>query len=212
MPMNRCAVFFRPLWAALVFGFLIDTTYSSDRTRLQVEDIFGRTITERGLVLVDWEGYMANPAIKFFVIPPTNATFPATATLSADGVRLYFDLPSTVDPIGPTKTLSFTNAAQRVPVQISIFPDRDCLDENYSLSLRFRSASGDTQSTTLPIHVIDQDTAQSNLFTVTVNFSEDKTGFFDDARKRQAVEQAANDWAYFFDARDFAESTAESES
>ena len=212
LSMNRClGSFCRLLWLAFTFGCVINKTYSSDRTRVQVEDIFGRTITQQGLVLVDWEGYIANPAIKFFVLPPTNATFPATATLSADGVRLYFDLPSTVGSNGPAKSLSFSDATQRVPVQISIFPDRDTLDENYSLSVQFRSGNGATQSTNLPIHVIDQDTTQTNLLNVTLNFSQDKTGFFTDARKRQIAEQAASDWAYFFDGTDFAETAAGSE-
>src|SRR5437870_2407097 len=36
-----------------------------------VQDIFGRTINTNGLTLVDWDGYIANPAIRFFVLPPS---------------------------------------------------------------------------------------------------------------------------------------------
>src|SRR3954470_6120043 len=122
---RRLGSFCGVLWLAFAFGSFVNRSYSSDRTQVQVEDIFGRTITQQGLTLVDWEGYMANPAIKFYLSPPTNATFPATATLTADGVRLYFDLPSTFGSNGPSKTLSFSDAGQRLPVQISIFPDRD---------------------------------------------------------------------------------------
>src|SRR5258707_990587 len=75
----------------------------SQSNEITVEDIFGRRLNDFGLVLVDWEGYMANPAIKFFVSPPGNAAFPATAVLSASSTRLYFDLPSEVGANGPTK-------------------------------------------------------------------------------------------------------------
>ena len=40
-----------------------------------VEDIFGRDLNKNGLVLVDWEGQIANPAIKFFVVPPATAVY-----------------------------------------------------------------------------------------------------------------------------------------
>ena len=75
-----------------------------------VQDIFKRPINQRGIQLVDWDGYMANPLIKFYVYPPTNAVLPGTATLTANGERLYFDKPSAVSATGPGKTIKFTNA------------------------------------------------------------------------------------------------------
>src|SRR5688500_15283603 len=59
-----------------------------------VEDLFGRRVNEHGLILVDWEGYIANPAIEFFIVPPQSATFPARAVLAATEPRLYFNRPS----------------------------------------------------------------------------------------------------------------------
>jgi hypothetical protein len=159
---------------------------------IEVTDIFGRVVNERGLTLVDWEGYMANPAIKFFIKPPASATFPLSVTLTANSARLYFDLPSTTGANGPVKNVSLSSPSSRIPIFISIFPDRDTMDEDYTLSLR---AGG--QETQVPIHVVDQDTTAANLFDVTVTFSQDKTGFFDDPAKRAIVEQAAADWAYF---------------
>src|SRR4029453_17174759 len=99
-----------------------------------LEDIFGRRLNERGMVLVDWEGQIANPAIRIFVRPPSDATFPASATISGTGPRLSFDLPSQATAGGPSKTLSFANATP-VPVLVSIFPDRDTLDENHTLTV-----------------------------------------------------------------------------
>ena len=67
-----------------------------------------------------------NPAIRILIEPPSDATFPASATLSSSAPRLYFDLPSAATATGPSKTISFPNAAA-VPVLLSIFPDRDTI-------------------------------------------------------------------------------------
>src|SRR5437667_681035 len=90
-----------------------------------VQDIFGRSLNQRGLTLVDWDGYMANPLIKFYLLPPTNAVLPGSASLAANGGRLYFDSPGNVSPSGPSRTVSFSNPTNKVPVNLSIFPDRD---------------------------------------------------------------------------------------
>lgn len=143
----------------------------------RVQDIFGRTLNEHGITLVDWDGYLANPLIKFYVFPPTNGVLPGSATLTANGGRLYFDTPSSVSPTGPGKTVSFTNAGVGVPVRLSIFPDRDSLDEDYTLTLVFAGANNGKQTNTVPIHVVDQDVQRANNFAVTVNFDRDITGF-----------------------------------
>ena len=46
--------------------------------------------------------------------------------------------------------------------------------------------------------MIDQDRVRANDFSITVDFSQDRTGFFKDEDKRATVIQAAHDWAYFF--------------
>ena len=161
----------------------------------RITDIFNRPLEQRSVTLVDWEGQIANPVIEIRVTPPPEAApFPTTATLSANGARLYFDNPSRVGPLGPSKVLTFQNATSSVPVRISIFPDRDGVDEDYTLTLRLNSA---TFSNSFPLHVLDQDIVQPAAFAVTVDFSHDRSGFFDDPRKRAIVERAAADWAYF---------------
>ena len=122
------------------------------------EDIFGRRLNERGMVLVDWEGQIANPAIRIFVRPPSDATFPASAVISGTEPRLYFDLPSQATASGPSKTLSFPNSTP-VPVLVSIFPDRDTLDENHTLTVTFTANGGAQRTQTLAVRVIDQDQA-----------------------------------------------------
>ena len=161
------------------------------------EDIFARRLNERGMTLVDWEGQIANPAIRIFVRPPSDATFPASAVISSAQPRLYFDLPSQATATGPTKSLSFPNSTP-VPVLVSIFPDRDTSDENHTLTVTFTAAGGAQRVQALAVHVVDQDKATPPVFNVTVDFSRDTTGFFADAAKRNIVRQAAEDWAYFF--------------
>ena len=162
------------------------------------EDIFGRRLNEQGMVLVDWEGQIANPAIRIFVRPPSDATFPASAVISGTEARLYFDVPSQATASGPSKTLSFPNAAP-VPVRISIFPDRDATPENHTLTVVFTANGGAQRTQTLASRVIDQDQAQTPPpFAVIVDFSRDQTGFFNQAARRDIVRQAAEDWTYFF--------------
>jgi len=164
----------------------------------RVQDIFGRSLNQRGITLVDWDGYLANPLIRFYVLPPTNGVLPGSATLTANGARLYFDTTSNVGTNGPGKTISLTSAGAGVPVRLSIFPDRDSLDEDYTLTIIFTGANSAKQTNTIPIHVIDQDVQRTNDFVVTANFDRDISGFFTNAARRAIVKQAAEDWGYFF--------------
>jgi len=55
----------------------------------KIEDIFGRSLADHGLVLVDWEGYIANPAIRFVLVPPPDAAYPARVVVRCREPRLY---------------------------------------------------------------------------------------------------------------------------
>src|SRR6202011_4262933 len=112
---------------------------------------------------------------------------PATATLSANNPRLYFDLPSEVGASGPTKTISFPDAASIVPVLLSNFPDRDTVDDNHLLTIRFTGADGLLTYLVLNVHEIDQDKTDPAPYKVTVDFSKDRTGFFADSQKRPII-------------------------
>jgi hypothetical protein len=105
------------------------------QTNITVRDIFGRSLN--GITLIDWEGFIANPAITLALHPPTNAVFPATAILRASGDRLYFDSPSQNTANGAVKAISFSSAASSRTVLLSIFPDRDWLDETYTFRIEF---------------------------------------------------------------------------
>jgi hypothetical protein len=163
-----------------------------------VLDRFGRRVNEHGITLVDWEGEIANPAIQLKIVPPSDTTFPATAVISCPGPRVYFDEPSTTGLSGSTKTLTFTNNTP-LPLLVSIFPDRDGTDEDWPMTVDFSSANGATRTLYFNAHVIDQDQpARPVDFPVTLDFSQDQTGFFMDEATRALYQQLANDWAYFF--------------
>jgi hypothetical protein len=162
----------------------------------RVQDIFGRSINTHGITLVDWDGYMANPLIQFYLLPPTNAVLPGSATLTANGARLYFGTPSTVSTNGPSTTISLTSSTAAVPANLSIFPAHTSPDGSYMLTIVFTGATGQKQTNSLPIQVIDEDTRHTNAFVVTANFDRDITGFFTNATARTLVRQAANDWTY----------------
>ena len=160
--------------------------------RVIFRDVFGREVNETGLVLVDWEGHIANPAMKYFVELPG-----ATATLSSGEPRLYFDLPSWAGPIGPTKALVSEGPTQAAEFHISIFPDRNTSDESHTLTIRYVGGGGRVSSQTIDVHVIDQDVDRPLEFNVIAEFRNDESGMFDDPAAREAVQQAADDWAYF---------------
>jgi len=175
----------------------VEKLSEKDKPGLIVQDIFGRTINTHGLILVDWEGYLANPAIKFYLMPPENASFPAKAVLTAKEPRLHFDLPSTTSANGPRKEIVWQKREKK-PVHISILPDRDGDDEEHRLSIDFTDANGKNERLSVPIRVIDQDRERVEDFRITVDFTQDRTGFFTDESKRSTIVQAASDWSYFF--------------
>jgi hypothetical protein len=160
-----------------------------------VWDADGRLLNARGVHLVDWDGFVANPTVTVSLHPPPDIGFPATATLRGDHPRLYFDLPSTVGEGGPEKHVRFWTASSVVTVRVAIFPDRDGEDEVHRLTL---AVDGDeSRSETVPVFVHDQDRNLPLLSRIVVDFSQDRTGFFSNAEARRVVEQAADDWAYF---------------
>jgi hypothetical protein len=157
-----------------------------------------------GLTLVDWDGFLANPAVEVSVRPPLGARFPVSVELSSDEPRLYFDLASRSARSLPTSkappSITYTFESDLPSIfHLAIWPDRDGANESHVLTLE-----GGGVTTEVPVHVIDQDLATAVSYPVTVDFSHDAllpdgTRFFDDPARRSIAVQAAEDWAYFFD-------------
>ncbi len=179
----------------LLLLFLTAFTVSA-KSQLILKDIFGRNLSGQNIVLVDWEGYIANPAIKLSIQAPANATFPVTVNLSANGPRLYFNTPSVASNTGPSKSI-ILNDTTPVSFYISIFPDRDNINESYVLTV---NSSLPTQ--TYSVVVIDQDiAAPSPGYNIITDFSQDNPAysFYSSPAHRAIVRQAADDWSYFID-------------
>ena len=165
-----------------------------------VADRFGRAVNDAGITLVDWEGYIANPAMKYTIKAPSTRVI-----LSSSEPRLYFNLPSWNGADGPRKELALGGVSS-AEFYISIFPDRDGLDEMHSLTIEYRDFNGGWHTETIDVHVVDQDVPGRALdFDIAVDFSHDKTDLFDDPAARADFVQAAEDWVYFFDDMDLDE-------
>lgn len=162
-----------------------------------LEDIFGRRVETRHVTLVDSDGYLANPAIKLFVVPTDRLSYPATLTLSTDDPRLYFSAPSLVGTEGASLSISLSDSSVRPSFYLSIWPDRNGVSEQRALRLLIRDAKGMTEEMFVDVLIEDQDKERPPLFDIAVDFSKDRSGFFDDSRAREAIELAAKDWAYF---------------
>jgi len=168
-----------------------------------LRDRFGRDLKVRGVTLVDWEGHMANPAVRLTIELSDRVNLPARVVLHADGCRLMFDLFSEVGPEGPSKTLLFQMSQRRADFLMSVFPDRAGGDENYVLTAELTTGVGERRSATWPVRVLDQDRDRPVLHPVHVDYRYDETGFFADARARRILESAVRDWAYFLEAQGF---------
>lgn len=162
-----------------------------------VRDIFGRDIGAHGIILVDWEGYMANPAIEFSIVPPSDAVFPISVTVKGPEPRLYFDLPSEAGPNGPTKQLQIANAAP-VSLSVAIFPAHEKKKLDTALDILLRDAGNRQWQMKMPVHVVFTEVHdQSATFPITVDFSQDKTGFYKDKTHQDIFNQAVQDWDFY---------------
>ncbi|MGW7482922.1 Ig domain-containing protein [Nonomuraea muscovyensis] len=173
----------------------------------QVVDLFGRTVNDFGVRLVDWEGYLANPYVKLTVRPPQDARFPVTIDLKAEGTsRLMMDLPSELTATGATKTLTFAAASESKVFRLAIHSRRaPGQDEFHTLRLAIRDAAGATHQQSMPIMVQqDQKTALEPTVPVTFDYRHDTiTRYFSDPAVRTASEEAVKDWFRFFDLQPF---------
>jgi len=157
-------------------------------------DLFKRPIGSVPLSLPDWDGYMANPAIKFEISPGDgNVTWPLIVTLTTDDPVVHFDLPSRVDETGASKTLVFRDAALQ-EVYVTAFPKR--IKQSYARTILIRTSSQKSCVIALTVTPVVSGN-RTPWFPITVDFSQDKTGFYGDPAHREIFHQAVSDWAYY---------------
>jgi hypothetical protein len=117
-------------------------------------DIFGRPLDRHGVDLVDWEGPIADPAIRFDLVPPPGPAYPVRFVLRAREPRLYFDLPSSCGAAGQRKEVLFKGPG-RFTMAVSIFTDRDGRDEDNAIEIGVTFADGMARFLKLPVHKAD---------------------------------------------------------
>lgn len=165
--------------------------------QITVQDIFQRDVTKDGIVVVDWEGHLANPAITLTIVPPKDAQYPADLNLHGTNNRLHFDRTGPTDRNALNRQLRFTDPTPQT-VRLTIFPDRDHQSENHQLVIRWTDATRrPSPLQTVPITVIDQDQPEKpqNRYPIHLDFSRDQTGFFKDQKVQKIIRQAADDWS-----------------
>jgi hypothetical protein len=161
-----------------------------------IKDKWGRDLRDNGIILVDWEGHIANPAIQLFITPPQDwgASF-IQIRITANHTRIYFSQLSSTTDSGPSRYIRF-DTMDPLPMFVSIFPDRDGIDEDYTLTLN--STKG---TVTYPIRVIDQDrpAAEGATLNIVANYSTDNEYNFLAADHKVIIQQAMDDWAFFLE-------------
>lgn len=170
---------------------------SAQTAPISVHDVFDREITSRGVTLTDWEGHIANPAIRLSLKARPELQLPARIDLAASNARIAFDLPSRLTEAGPSKVVSLTKASPAADIWITIFPDYNGQDEAHSLTIRIEDANEHEFRLDVPIHVLDQDQTRNLDYKIVCDFSYDQSGFFENSTAKQLTQRAADDWAYF---------------
>ena len=199
MGRSKCILRYAAYWIMLFASTGVAFCDGPPPVTVPVHDIFGRDISASGLILTDWEGYMANPAIEFTVLPPPGTAFPANATITSPEPRLYFNLPSDAGEKGPRKQLQFATDAP-APVSVAIFPARQKKKLDTFLDIQVIDAKYKRWRLKLPIHVIfTEGHDPSATFPIAVDFSQDQTGFYSDTIHQETFRQAVKDWDFYLE-------------
>ncbi len=172
-------------------------TRTENTEAMVLRDRWGRDLRTAGVTLVDWEGHIANPAVELLLDLGERVNLPARVVLTANGCRLMFNLFSEVGPSGPTRVLLYESHERSARFRMAVVPDRAGGDEDYTLTARLTTGVGEERTAQWRVRVLDQDRPEPPAAFVHVDYSQDETGFFRDARARRIFEQAVGDWTYF---------------
>lgn len=118
-----------------------DTPPSPHSTPGMIQNILGRPLDAHGLTPADWEGPIANPAIRFDLMHPPDAVNPVRFVIRAKEPRLSFDLPSEHGPVGPRNEVLIPRPG-RFTMAVWIFPDREARDEDHQIEIDVAFADG----------------------------------------------------------------------
>jgi hypothetical protein len=168
---------------------------------ISVRNIFGTDVTNSGMTLVDWEGPIMNPALKYYLAGSEALVYPLEVRVSTKIEQTYFDLPSTTSKNGPSKLITLDAPGVLDSLLMSYYMDKDFEDENFDLTLNYQ-LNGIAVKQEIPVTVIDQDYDRPLTYPVTVDFSEAIDSFLLDPVIQEIVRGAAEDWLYYVDGED----------
>ncbi len=167
---------------------------------ISVIDLFGRDVTS-GITLVDWEGPVRNPAMKYSLMGNDALEYPLTVNLSSAEERSSFSLPSTISKNGPTKSMSITAPDELFSFLFSVYMDENGDNETFDLILQY-NMDGIPARSIVPVTVIDQDVDRPLSYPVIVDFSEARHPVMLDEAAQTVIKQAAEDWLYYVGGND----------
>ncbi|MCB1316658.1 MAG: putative Ig domain-containing protein, partial [Leptospiraceae bacterium] len=167
---------------------------------LKLVDEYGRDATGLLLPLIDWDGQIANPVVRVDLVIASPSDLPGYVRLRTRHDRMYFENAGGYE--GGELVGNYTSVprgTQKFSLYVAIYPDRDGRSEAQPIpvTVEFMNNDGDTITQSLQFIEIDQDQNSAPEFEFDTDFSQDDSGFFRDRNRRELVEQAAADWAYF---------------
>lgn len=171
---------------------------NTEATAISLYDVFGREVTQSGLTLVDWEGPIRNPAMKYLIKGDDALVFPLTVKLSTQELNTSFSLPSTVSTNGPTKTIVLDSIGDLESFLFSFYMDKNFENESFDLYLDY-TLNGQPSRQIIPVSVIDQDYDRDLSYPVVVDFSEVVHPLMVDPKTQDLIVEAAEDWLYYID-------------
>jgi hypothetical protein len=142
---------------------------------LQVLDRFGRNLLVRGLQILDWDGYVANPAVEMVFKLNQNVRGYLNVALLVRNNLFYFDGPCHIGEKGSLKYFSLSNQKPERSAFISVFPDRNDRSESYEFELYVwesgtaidprapSSIPDNARRMTFPIQIVDTDIVSSDI-------------------------------------------------
>ncbi len=171
--------------------------YLQQSQLISVIDIFDRNVTS-GITLVDWEGPVSNPALKYFLKGTAALDYPLSVNMFSSEERAMFSLPSTISTNGPAKSMVLTSSDDLESFLFSVYMDENFDNETFDLVLQY-TVAGLPSRQDIPVTVIDQDVDRPLTYPATVDFSEARDAFMLDPNTQAVIIQAAEDWLYFVD-------------
>lgn len=165
---------------------------------LRIINLFGEDITEKGITLVDWEGPVRNPAMKYYIQGDDELTYPLNVQLSSKEERAAFNLPSTISKNGPSKAIELLDTESMESFLMSYYMDEDFEDDVFELSLNYE-IDGHPVRQIVPVKIVDQDYDRELSYPIVVDFSEAVDPFMKDEMVQNLIVGAAEDWLYYVD-------------